>query len=67
MNSGLYIASRSLVALSNKGRAPKFFAWTNKNGTPIVALVTCNALGLLAILNYKAGPGQVFAYLIMYE
>ena len=44
--------------------APKFFAWTSSNGTPIPALVFSNALGLISMLNYKAGPGQVFAYLI---
>ena len=64
MNSALYVASRSLVSLASTGRAPKFFAKTTKNGTPVNALVLSNALALLSMLNYKAGPGKVFTYLI---
>ncbi|KAK5109769.1 hypothetical protein LTR85_002048 [Meristemomyces frigidus] len=54
MNSALYVASRSLVSLASTGRAPKFFAKTTKNGTPLNALVLSNALARLAMLNYKA-------------
>ena len=64
MNSAVYVASRSLVALASSGRAPKFFAKTSANGTPVNAIVLSNGLGLIAILNMKAGPGQVFTYLI---
>jgi len=64
MNSALYVASRSLVSLASTGRAPRFFAKTTKNGTPVNALVFSNALGLISIMNYTAGPGKVFSYLI---
>lgn len=64
MNSALYVASRSLVSLAKEGRAPRFFGRTTKNGTPVNALVFSNLLGLIAMLNYKAGPGKVFSYLI---
>jgi len=64
MNSALYVASRSLVSLAKEHRAPKFFAKTTKNGTPVNALVFSNLLGLISMLNYKAGPGKVFSYLI---
>lgn len=63
MNSALYVASRSLVSLAKEGRAPRIFAKTTANGTPAYALVLSNALGLIAMLNYKAGPGKVFSYL----
>lgn len=63
MNSALYVASRSLVSLAKEGRAPKFFAKTTKNGTPANALILSNFLGLIAMLNYKAGPGKIFSYL----
>ncbi|KAG6360878.1 hypothetical protein INS49_011945 [Diaporthe citri] len=63
MNSALYVASRSLVSLAKAGRAPKFFAKTTKNGTPANALIFSNVLGLVSMLNYKAGPGKVFSYL----
>lgn len=64
MNSALYVASRSLVSLAKERRAPNFFAKTTKNGTPVNALVFSNLLGLISMLNYKAGPGKVFSYLI---
>lgn len=63
MNSALYVASRSLVALASSGRAPAVFAKTSKNGTPIYALVFSNALGLIAMLNYSVGTGKIFTYL----
>lgn len=63
MNSALYVASRSLVSLAKEGRAPQIFAKTTKNGTPAYALVCSNLLGLVAMLNYKAGPGKIFSYL----
>lgn len=64
MNSALYVASRSLVSLAKEGRAPKFFAKTTANGTPANALIFSNLLGLISMLNYKAGPGKVFSYLL---
>lgn len=63
MNSALYVASRSLVSLAKEGRAPRFFAKTTRNGTPARALILSNFLGLIAMLNYTAGPGKVFSYL----
>ncbi|EFW98586.1 agp3-like amino acid permease [Grosmannia clavigera kw1407] len=63
MNSALYVASRSLAALAAAGRAPRFFARTNRSGTPVYALVFSNAVGLVAILNYRTGPALIFSYL----
>ncbi|KAH6647668.1 amino acid permease [Truncatella angustata] len=64
VNSGIYIASRTLVALARTGRAPRFFAKTTDDGTPIRAIVFSNTLGLISILNVASGPGKVFTYLI---
>ncbi|KAI0174379.1 amino acid permease [Pestalotiopsis sp. NC0098] len=64
VNSGIYIASRTLLALARNGRAPKFFAKTMANGTPLRAIIFSNALGLISILNVASGPGKVFTYLV---
>ncbi|KAI1102060.1 amino acid permease/ SLC12A domain-containing protein [Jackrogersella minutella] len=64
VNSAIYVASRSLVALAVKGRAPAFFARTTGNGVPVNAIVFSNALGLIALLNIAATPGRVFTYLL---
>jgi amino acid transporter len=63
-NSSIYICSRSLLSLAKLGRAPAIFARTSKNGVPIYAVVFSNFLGLLALLNYTAGAGHVFTYLV---
>ncbi|KAI0429357.1 amino acid permease/ SLC12A domain-containing protein [Xylaria sp. FL1042] len=64
VNSAIYVASRSLVALANQRRAPRFFAKTSKNGVPVRAIVFSNTLGLIALLNVASSPGKVFGYLI---
>ncbi|KAI1387525.1 amino acid permease/ SLC12A domain-containing protein [Hypoxylon trugodes] len=64
VNSAIYVASRSLVALAVKRRAPAFFAKTTSNGVPVNAVVFSNTLGLLALLNIASTPGKVFSYLI---
>ncbi|KAI0849694.1 amino acid permease/ SLC12A domain-containing protein [Daldinia vernicosa] len=64
VNSAIYVASRSLVALAVNGRAPAFFARTTANGVPANAIVFSNVLGLLALLNIAATPGKVFSYLV---
>ncbi|KAI0459057.1 amino acid permease/ SLC12A domain-containing protein [Xylaria acuta] len=64
VNSAIYVASRSLVALARQGRAPRFFAKTTKNGIPVRAIVFSNTLGLIALLNIAASPAKVFGYLI---
>ncbi|KAI0601099.1 amino acid permease [Biscogniauxia sp. FL1348] len=64
VNSAIYVASRSLVALAVNGRAPRFFAKTTNNGVPVNAIIFSNVLGLIALLNIASSPGQVFTYLI---
>ncbi|KAI0199753.1 amino acid permease/ SLC12A domain-containing protein [Astrocystis sublimbata] len=64
VNSAIYVASRSLVALAHQGRAPRFFAKTSQNGVPVRAIVFSNTLGLIALLNIAASPAKVFGYLI---
>lgn len=64
INTCIYVCSRSLVSLAVSGRAPRFFGKTTSNGTPVYAIVFSNFLGLAALLNYTAGPGKIFTYLV---
>jgi amino acid transporter len=64
MNSAIYVSSRTLVSLANKRHAPHWFAKTTSNGTPARAIVFCNLLGLVALMNIAASPGLVFTYLV---
>jgi len=63
-NSCVYSSSRILVALAQEGHAPACFAWTNRLGTPYVAVSASAAIGLLAFLNLSSGGGKVFSWLL---
>jgi amino acid transporter len=60
----LFMASRSLFALSLIGQAPKVMSKCNRWGVPYVALVSVSSLGLLGFLVVNAEAGQVFNWFI---
>ncbi|EXM26122.1 hypothetical protein V3481_014078 [Fusarium oxysporum f. sp. vasinfectum] len=59
-----YLSSRSLYSLSIDGYAPKFFARTNKYGTPYWSVTTSGLAALLAYLNVRSSAGQVLTWLV---
>lgn len=63
-NSDLYIASRTLYGLAHEGKAPKFFAKTDKRGIPIYALGLSCAFCLLAFLGVNTSSYTVFGYFV---
>ncbi|GAM89684.1 hypothetical protein ANO11243_077230 [Dothideomycetidae sp. 11243] len=63
-NSDLYIASRTLFALSCDRKAPRIFSRTNKWGTPYVALALAATVALIAFLNVSSNSQQVFGYFV---
>ncbi|KAK1967880.1 amino acid permease [Colletotrichum sublineola] len=63
-NSNVYSGSRILVSLANERCAPEFMTWTNKLGTPYMAVATTSAMGLLAYLNLSADGSVVFDWLL---
>ncbi|KAF9878006.1 arginine permease [Colletotrichum karsti] len=63
-NSNVYSGSRILVSLANERCAPQFMAWTNKLGTPYMAVATTSAVGLLAYMNLSENGGVVFDWLL---
>ncbi|KAJ0270598.1 hypothetical protein COL940_011556 [Colletotrichum noveboracense] len=64
INAALYVGSRTLYGLAQEGQAPKIFAWTNKNGVPVVSLVVMNLIGFLSLLNLSSGAGVVYTWII---
>ncbi|WVQ77768.1 hypothetical protein IAR50_007458 [Cryptococcus sp. DSM 104548] len=63
-NTYIYAGSRSLVALSLKGQAPKFFARTNKKGIPYYSVAFISCFGFLAFLSAgSGGASQAFDWL----
>ncbi|TIA31853.1 dicarboxylic amino acid permease [Aureobasidium pullulans] len=63
-NSDLYTSSRTLYGLALDGKAPKVFAWTNKRGVPIPALVNSSAFCLLAYMAVDTAAKLVFSYFL---
>lgn len=63
-NSDLYIATRTLYALSMEGNAPRIFSRTNSHGIPIYALAASSAFNLIAFISAKVGAFITFQYFI---
>ncbi|MGE5626710.1 MAG: amino acid permease, partial [Solirubrobacterales bacterium] len=64
-NSGLYVASRMLYALSKEGKAPKFLSRVNKQGVPINSLYITTAVASVAFFASLIGDGKI--YYILYN
>lgn len=63
-NSSIYGSSRTLAALAEQGQAPKIFAYIDREGRPLVAILFASSLGLLAFL--AASNKEVEAFTWMY-
>jgi len=46
-NSSVYGSSRTLAALAEQNQAPKIFAYIDRKGRPLVAIIAASLLGLL--------------------
>jgi amino acid transporter len=63
-NSSTYGATRTLQALAEKGQAPRIFMYIDKRGRPLVTLVICLLLGLIAYVGTIPEKGnQIFDWL----
>jgi amino acid transporter len=63
-NSDLYIATRTLYALSVEGNAPKIFRHTNARGVPVYALALSSSFCLIAFISVKVGAFATFQWFV---
>lgn len=63
-NSDLYIASRTLFGLAERGHAPKIFRWTDKRGVPVPALAISAVFCCSAFMNAAEDSKVVFGYFV---
>lgn len=63
-NSSTYGSTRTIAALAEIGQAPKIFAYIDKKGRPLVALVVALGLGCLAYINIAPVGTTVFNWLL---
>ncbi|CAG7558311.1 unnamed protein product [Fusarium equiseti] len=61
--SCVYGGSRTLVALSQQGYAPKFFSFIDKSGRPLPAVVSIIAIGALGYISVNGEGNTVFVWL----
>ncbi|KAH6847761.1 amino acid permease-domain-containing protein [Chaetomium sp. MPI-CAGE-AT-0009] len=63
-NSSVFGASRTLAALAEQGQAPRIFAYVDRRGRPLVAVLAVAAVGPLAYLANSDAYGPVFDWLL---
>lgn len=62
-NSCTYGSTRTLQALAQNNMAPKFVAYVDSKGRPLVAIAIQLLVGLLAFIGLSAQAGTVFTWL----
>ncbi|KAF2646275.1 hypothetical protein P280DRAFT_6413 [Massarina eburnea CBS 473.64] len=63
-NSDLYIASRTMYGLADRGHAPKIFRWTDRRGVPLPALAISALFCCSAFMNAAQDSATVFSYFV---
>jgi amino acid transporter len=63
-NSAVFGSSRTLAALAEQGQAPAFFAYVDRRGRPLVAVLATATVGLLAYLADVPAYHGVFDWLL---
>jgi len=64
LNSGIYVASRILYSLSNRGEAPKSVREVSSKGVPVKAVLMSSLIGYIAVLASIFSSQVVFMFLI---
>jgi GABA permease len=64
LNSGLYVSSRMLFALTRRGDAPAGLAKLSRNGVPSRAILLGTLFGYGAVVMSYISPTTVFAFLV---
>ena len=62
-NSAVFGSSRTLAALAEQGQAPRFFAYIDRQGRPLVAILFASALGFLAFLAVTNKEEDAFLWM----
>jgi GABA permease len=64
LNSGLYVTSRVLFSLAERGDAPKFMVKVNKRQVPFRAILIASSFGFVTMFFSILSPNAVFAFLV---
>jgi len=64
LNSSIYITSRTLHDMAERGDAPAPFAKLSRRGVPQRAVTACSLFGLFVAFCSILSPGVIFAFLL---
>jgi len=64
LNSGLFAASRMLMALARRADAPAAFSRLDGRGVPVAAILGSTAFGYLTVIMSYVSPERIFAFLV---
>jgi GABA permease len=64
LNSGLYVSSRMLLAMTRRGDAPAMLAQVGARGVPTRAILAGTVVGWIAVMMSYLSPGAVFPFLV---
>lgn len=62
-NASLYVSSRMLQAMADRGAAPAFFGKLNRRGVPVAAVWATGLVGALAFLASTVGEQKIYQML----
>ncbi|KAM0433474.1 hypothetical protein ACHAPT_004354 [Fusarium lateritium] len=63
-NSAVFGSSRTLAALAEQSHAPQIFAYVDKQGRPLMAIILASCIGLLAFLADLSFHDAIFNWLL---
>ncbi|KAH7131611.1 amino acid permease/ SLC12A domain-containing protein [Dactylonectria estremocensis] len=63
-NSAVFGSSRTLAALAEQSHAPHIFAYIDKQGRPLMAIIFASCIGLLAFLADLPSHDAIFDWLL---
>lgn len=63
-NSAIYGSSRTLAALAEQNQAPRFFAYIDRKGRPLYAIIFASCLGVLGYLAASQKQTEAFDWML---
>jgi GABA permease len=64
LNSGIYVASRMMFALANRGDAPQWTVQLTSRGVPARAILLATSVGYVSVVFAALWPETIFLWLV---
>ena len=63
-NSSVYGSSRTLAALAEQNQAPRIFAYIDRKGRPLFAIILASVVGYLGYIGASSKSGEAFGWML---